>query len=58
MKIKSNINLLSNDLLSIQASLNGLSFCVLDITESTIVFFKEINFKEQKKSIRGRKINN
>ena len=56
MKIKSNINLLSNDLLSIQASLNGLSFCVLDITESTIVFFKEINFKEQKNPLEVEKL--
>ena len=56
MKIKSNINLLSNEILSIQASLNGLSFCVLNTTESTVVFFKELQFNSQKNPLEVEKI--
>ena len=56
MTKKSNINLLSNEILSIQASLNGLSFCILNTTESNLVFFKEIRFKAQKNPIEVEKI--
>ncbi len=51
MTKKSNINLLSNEILSIQASLNGLSFCILNTIDSSIIFFKELKFKSQKNPI-------
>ncbi len=51
MTKNSNINLLSNEILSIQASLNGLSFCILNTIENSIVFFKELKFNAQKNPI-------
>ena len=47
MTSKSNINLLSTHILSVQACLNGLSFCIIDTTENNIVFLKELTFKKQ-----------
>jgi len=43
----SNINLLSTHILSVQACLNGLSFCIVDTTENNIVFLKELIFDKQ-----------
>ncbi len=51
MTKNSNINLLSNEILSIQASLNGLSFCILNTIENSIVFFRELKFNAQKNPI-------
>lgn len=48
MTKRSNINLLSNTILSVQASLNGLSFCILDTIENNILLLKEVHFDEQK----------
>ena len=45
---KSNINILSNLKLSVQVSLNGLSFCILDTLENNIVLLKEIIFDSSK----------
>jgi hypothetical protein len=56
MTIKSKISLISKEILSIQASLNGLSFCVLDITQNEIIFFKELIFEGQKKPLEIEKI--
>ncbi len=42
--------------MSIQVSLSGLSFCVLDITQNDIIFFKELIFKGQKKPLEIEKI--
>ncbi len=47
MTQKSNINLLSNHILSVQASLNGFSFCIIDTLENDILFFKEYTFNKQ-----------
>lgn len=44
-QIKSNINKISNSELSIQVSLNGLSFCILNTKENSIEFFKNISFE-------------
>jgi len=41
---KENIN---NKKLSIQVSLNGLSFCILDQQDNKISYFKKINFEKQ-----------
>jgi len=41
---KENIN---NKKLSIQVSLNGLSFCILDQKDNKISYFKKINFEKQ-----------
>lgn len=38
------IDILSNNILSVQVSLNGLSFCILDSLENNIVFLKETSF--------------
>jgi len=43
----SNINLLSTHILSVQASLNGLSFCIVDTAENNILFLKEYRFEKQ-----------
>jgi len=56
MTKKSNINLLSNKILSVQVSLNGLSFCILDTTENNIVFLKETHFETQKNPIEIEKL--
>jgi len=56
MTKKSNINLLSNRILSVQASLNGLSFCIVDTVENNILFLKEIYFEEQKNPIEIEKL--
>ena len=56
MTKKSNINLLSNKILSVQASLNGLSFCILDTIENNIVFLKETQFQTQKNPIEIEKL--
>ena len=56
MTKKSNINLLSNKILSVQVSLNGLSFCVLDTIENNIVFLKETHFETQKNPIEIEKL--
>ena len=37
----------NNKKLSIQVSLNGLSFCILNQQEKKIVYFKKINFEKQ-----------
>ncbi len=37
----------TNKKLSIQVSLNGLSFCILDKGDSTISYFKKVNFEKQ-----------
>jgi len=37
----------NNKKLSIQVSLNGLSFCILDTQERRISYFKKINFEKQ-----------
>ena len=42
--IRKNTN---NKKLSIQVSLNGLSFCILDTQENKIGYFKKINFEKQ-----------
>ena len=47
MTNKSNINLLSTHILSVQVSLNGLSFCIVDTLENNILFLNEINFEKQ-----------
>ena len=47
MTNKSNINLLSTHILSVQVSLNGLSFCIVDTLENNILFLNEIIFKKQ-----------
>jgi len=56
MTKKSNINLLSNTVLSVQVSLNGLSFCILDTIENNILFLKEAHFDTQKNPIEIEKI--
>jgi len=43
----SKINRLSNKKLSIQVSLSGLSFCILNIETSTIVYLKNIEFEKK-----------
>ena len=48
MTITNRINILSHKVLSVQVSLNGLSFCILDTTTQTIVFLKEHLFTSQK----------
>jgi hypothetical protein len=50
------INILSNKVLSVQVSLNGLSFCVLDVTENTILLLKEETFDTQKNPIELEKL--
>lgn len=45
------INILSHKVLSVQVSLNGLSFCVLDVIENTILLLKEDLFPSQKNPI-------
>jgi len=52
----SNINLLSNKILSVQASLNGLSFCILDPIEKNILYLKETKFDTQKNSLEIEKL--
>lgn len=42
-----NVNLLSNQILSVQVSLNGLSFCIIDTSENNILFFKEDIFEKE-----------
>ena len=37
----------SNKKLSIQVSLNGLSFCILDQQEKKIIYFKRVDFEKQ-----------
>ena len=56
MTKKSNINLLSNTVLSVQVSLNGLSFCILDCIENNILFLKETHFDTQKNPIEIEKL--
>ena len=56
MTRKSNINILSNTILSVQVSLNGLSFCILEITENNIIFLKEIQFDKQENPIQIEKL--
>jgi len=56
MTKKSNINLLSNRILSVQVSLNGLSFCIVDTIENNILFLKEIQFNEQKNPLELEKL--
>ena len=56
MTKRSNINLLSNKILSVQASLNGLSFCILDTIENNILFLKELHFDEQKNPLEIEKL--
>jgi len=56
MTKRSNINLLSNTILSVQASLNGLSFCILDTIENNILFLKELHFDEQKNPLEIEKL--
>ena len=48
MTKRNNINILSNMILSVQVSLNGLSFCILDTIENNILFLKETHFNKQK----------
>ena len=50
------INILSNKVLSVQVSLNGLSFCMLDVTENTILLLKEERFDTQKNPIELEKL--
>lgn len=38
--------------MSIQVSLNGLSFCILDLNEHEIIYFKKIDFEKQLDPIR------
>jgi len=56
MTKKNNINLLSNKILSVQVSLNGLSFCILDSIENNILFLKETHFDTQKNPIEIEKL--
>jgi len=56
MTKKSNINLLSHTVLSVQVSLNGLSFCILNCIENNILFFKETHFDTQKNPIEIEKL--
>ncbi|NQY29724.1 MAG: DUF3822 family protein [Flavobacteriaceae bacterium] len=56
MTKRSNINLLSNRILSVQASLNGLSFCILDTIENNILLLKDIHFEEQKNPLEIEKL--
>ena len=46
-QISSNIDKTSNIELSIQVSLNGLSFCILNIQENDIVFYKSIFYEKK-----------
>ena len=46
-QLSSNIDKLSNIELSIQVSLNGLSFCTLNIQENTIHFYKSILYDKK-----------
>jgi hypothetical protein len=46
-QLSSNIDKLSNIELSIQVSLNGLSFCILNIKANTIEFYKSILFSKK-----------
>lgn len=50
------INILTNKVLSVQVSLNGLSFCVLDVIENTILLLKEERFDTQKNPIELEKL--
>ncbi|MGB0896651.1 MAG: DUF3822 family protein [Flavobacteriaceae bacterium] len=45
------INILSHKVLSVQASLNGLSFCILDTIENNILLLHEEHFETQKNPI-------
>jgi hypothetical protein len=56
MIIKSKINLISQEILSIQASLNGLYFSILDTVDNEIIFFKELIFKSQKNPLEIEKL--
>ncbi|MFD0962460.1 DUF3822 family protein [Pseudofulvibacter geojedonensis] len=47
MTKKSSLNILSNLQLSVQASLDGLSFCILDTIEKNIVALEEFYFDKQ-----------
>ena len=42
-----NIDELSSKILSIQLSLNGLSFCILDSDQNSIIFYKAYNFEKK-----------
>ena len=46
-QISSNIDNISNNELSIQVSLNGLSFCILNNIEDTIIYFNELVFDKR-----------
>jgi hypothetical protein len=50
------INILSNKILSVQVSLNGLSFCVLDTLDNNILLLKEELFDTQKNPIEIEKL--
>lgn len=45
------INILSHKVLSVQVSLNGLSFCILDTIENNILLLSEVVFDTQKNPI-------
>ena len=46
-QISSNIDNISNNELSIQVSLNGLSFCILNNFENTIIHYNELIFDKK-----------
>ncbi|MBT8257519.1 MAG: DUF3822 family protein [Bacteroidia bacterium] len=46
-QLKNNINDLSANKLSIQVSLNGLSFCILDTYNQSITYFSKIDFEKR-----------
>ncbi len=48
MTSNTGINILSPHILSVQASLNGLSFCILDSSDNTILLLKEQRFTSPK----------
>lgn len=48
MTKNSGINTLSTKVLSVQVSLNGLSFCILDSSENVILFLHELTFDKSK----------